>query len=291
MRKNSPKAFSLIELSIVILIIGVIVAGITQSSRLVAQMRLYSARSQTQSSDVGSIKGLVTWLETTSDKSFDDADAVDGAGITNWYDINPQSTLKNNAQQSSGTANLHPIYKANCINSLPCLQFDGSNAYIDTLQTIGTTTEISIFAVMSPRVAAANTEYALVSTHGSWTSNASFTFKHWGSVTGTSAVEYQLPNSVSIRSPNISAGKNYVVDTVDDNTNGTTYSNKTGGSASSTASTKTIGLLNIGAWYNGTARVRYFDGNVGEIIIFNRALKTEERQAVENYLAKKWVIK
>jgi hypothetical protein len=30
---------------------------------------------------------------------------------------------------------------------------------------------------------------------------------------------------------------------------------------------------------------------MGEIIIFNRALKTEERKAVEKYLGQKWGIK
>jgi hypothetical protein len=34
-----------------------------------------------------------------------------------------------------------------------------------------------------------------------------------------------------------------------------------------------------------------FGGNIAELIIFNRALKNEERQAVEDYLGKKWQIK
>jgi prepilin-type N-terminal cleavage/methylation domain-containing protein len=37
---NQNKAFSLIELSIVILIIGILVAGVTSSSRLLKQMKL-----------------------------------------------------------------------------------------------------------------------------------------------------------------------------------------------------------------------------------------------------------
>ncbi|MFM7621329.1 MAG: prepilin-type N-terminal cleavage/methylation domain-containing protein [Alphaproteobacteria bacterium] len=45
--KNFCKAFSLIELSIVILIIGILVAGVTQSSRLIRQMKLLSAQSIT----------------------------------------------------------------------------------------------------------------------------------------------------------------------------------------------------------------------------------------------------
>ena len=68
--KNIKKAFSLIELSIVILIIGILVAGVTQSSRLVSQFRLLSARNITQSSPVHSIKDLLIWLETTSTKSW-----------------------------------------------------------------------------------------------------------------------------------------------------------------------------------------------------------------------------
>lgn len=50
MKNKFNKAFSLIELSIVILIIGILVAGVTSSSRLINQMRLTSARTLTQSS-------------------------------------------------------------------------------------------------------------------------------------------------------------------------------------------------------------------------------------------------
>jgi hypothetical protein len=35
----------------------------------------------------------------------------------------------------------------------------------------------------------------------------------------------------------------------------------------------------------------YYDGDIGEIIIFDRALKTEERQSIEKYLGQKWGIK
>ncbi|MFM7682251.1 MAG: prepilin-type N-terminal cleavage/methylation domain-containing protein, partial [Bacteroidota bacterium] len=60
---NKKLAFSLIELSIVILIIGILVAGVTQSSRLVAQMRLASAQSVTRSADISSIRDMVFWAE------------------------------------------------------------------------------------------------------------------------------------------------------------------------------------------------------------------------------------
>ena len=71
------KAFSLIELSIVILIIGIILAAVTQSSRLISKMKLATAKSLTQSSAVASINNLVLWLEPTMDTSFIDAETDD----------------------------------------------------------------------------------------------------------------------------------------------------------------------------------------------------------------------
>ncbi len=61
------KAFSLIELSVVVLIIGILIAGITQSSRLVRAMKLNTARSLTRSSDVASIRNLTAWFDATAE--------------------------------------------------------------------------------------------------------------------------------------------------------------------------------------------------------------------------------
>lgn len=68
MIKKPNKGFSLVELSIVILIIGVLIAGVSQGIDLLQDSRLAAARMLTQSSRVNSIKNLVTWLETTSEK-------------------------------------------------------------------------------------------------------------------------------------------------------------------------------------------------------------------------------
>ena len=65
--KNKSLAFSLIELSIVILIIGILIAGVTQGSRLVRESRVKTAQTLTQSSDVSSIKDLVLWLDATKE--------------------------------------------------------------------------------------------------------------------------------------------------------------------------------------------------------------------------------
>ena len=127
MKKNS--AFSLIELSIVILIIGILVAGVTQSSRLVAQMKLASAQSITRSADISSIRDLVFWAETSLENSITNSagslQIEDGNSISSWNDINPQISAKINVTQAT-TAN-QPTYKALGINGLPSLSFNGSS--------------------------------------------------------------------------------------------------------------------------------------------------------------------
>ena len=97
MKLINNKAFSLIELSIVILIIGILVAGVTQSSRLIKAMKIQSAKSLTVSSPVPSFKNVTLWLESTLSESFDSAEAQDQLQISTWKDINPQSSFKNNA--------------------------------------------------------------------------------------------------------------------------------------------------------------------------------------------------
>ena len=121
------------------------IAGVSQSSRLIAQSRLKTARAVTQSSDVNSIKGLVTWLEATMEESFSDAEQENDSIITNWFDLNTQSSDKNNARQASATANLHPTFRTSCINNLPCVRFNGSTNYIDTSRTLGSTNELTAF--------------------------------------------------------------------------------------------------------------------------------------------------
>ena len=101
--KKKYSAFSLIELSIVILIIGVLIAGVTQASRLVRQSKLTTARTLTQSSAVNSIKGLLLWLEPTMDNSFKSSETTDANPITTWYDINPQVSLPNTFTSNSSS--------------------------------------------------------------------------------------------------------------------------------------------------------------------------------------------
>ncbi len=132
MKSNKVKAFSLIELSIVILIIGILIAGIINSSSLVRKFRLSTAESITSSSPVAGIKGLELWLETTMDDSFKSGEALDNSPITEWRDINPQSNRKLSVLPPA--TNSKPRYVEKGFDGfIPAVRFDVSMIFFPLL--------------------------------------------------------------------------------------------------------------------------------------------------------------
>jgi len=300
--------FSLIELSIVILVIGILVIGITKGSRIIKDARLKSARSLTISSPVSSTSGLVTWLETTLEKSFDDGEKVDTAigetgTITTWYDINPQNSSLNNATQS-GASSLNPRYIADGINGLPALNFDGNSSDYgdDSLQMSNVTTkDYTVFIVLKTQYSGFGTGVAATAFSSScvlWSditgkANDVIPFAIGGgfaktfvgagtvvvgtTVTGSIAINNNKANIVTITRMMSTGLLSIYINGVADN--------------SSTLTTNVLSdnpNLFIGA--NQLDAGRNYAGEISEIIIFNRVLKDNERGWIDDYLKTKWGI-
>lgn len=299
MKKYS--AFSLIELSVVILIIGILVAGVTQSSRLIKSMNLSSARTQTLSSPVSSISGVIGWWEASLEKSFggsepeEDSDGGTG-GVGTWYDINPQSSYKNNAT-AIATAN-RPGYTtgSSSINGLPTLQFNGTDQYLMFDGTSIANSNYSIF-VVEQRSGAFGMGFMVAGTGDGATDNQLLQVGYrddtnltWGQLGNDYNIDvdaYSLPTPrihSMVFNSTASSPKVYYI-------NGTAQTlNDTYGSAVGTQGLTAYDNASFGLY--GTApNDSYYAGNIGEIIIFNRALKTEERRSIEAYLSKKWKIR
>lgn len=301
---KNKTAFSLIELSIVILIIGIIIAGVTQSSRLIRQFKISAARSQTQSGPVSSIKDLSAWFETTLPTSLIDAEAEDsaltgGTTVSYWYDINNSSTAKRDA--SGGGASTLPYYYANCMSGLPCIRFDGTNDLLTFDGSFLVGVDYTIFVVEQRRAATAN--YFLGNT-ASPSTNTAIEFGYTGTsvvrfAQGSSANYYTVGTSPAIAaytapSPRLHSFVNATIA----NGGTSTFSHYLNGSAtaSSLTSVGTPALSTLTAYANAaigsnnSGGASYFNGDIGELIFYSRALKSEERVAVEDYLLKKWAI-
>ena len=301
---HNKTAFSLIELSIVILIIGIIIAGVTQSSRLIRQFKLSSARSQTQSGPATSVKDLAAWFETTSTASFIDAEAEDsaltgGSTVSYWYDINNASAIKRDGY-SAGGPTTRPYYYANCISGLPCLRFDGVNDVLNFDGTFLVGVDYTIFVVEQRRSQTAL--YFLGRTSASAT-NTAVEFGYSGTSTlrfgqGSPANYYTVGTSPAIAAYTVPSPKlhSFVNATI---ANGSaSFAHYLNGSSTSSTLTA-VGAPALGTLTDYTdaafgssnsAGQVYFSGDLGELIFYTRALKTEERTSVEAYLLKKWGI-
>ena len=128
MKNFHKKAFSLVELSMVILIVGILIAGVSQGIDLYQDMRLATARSLTQNSRVNRIEDLTMWFEATSEKSFENPNPQDGDRIALWKNINFK--LSNRIDVAQSTQASKPFYVRNAINNIPALRFDNAQFLI-----------------------------------------------------------------------------------------------------------------------------------------------------------------
>lgn len=283
MKKQSAslRAFSLIELSIVILVIGILIAGVTQGAALVNKMKLTTARTITESSPVASIKDLEFWVEATSEKSFDDAETAENSPISTWYDLNLQSN-KYNATQST-VAN-KPKYVSKGINDLPAVSFDGVN---DSLNLAAVIPGLANYTVILVEARSAATSGAMIGSSPS------------GAMLGYNGVDDTLLFLFHHSNEGVNDWSQYTIDAYTSPTPRImSFLNRVNGSTGATSVYVNGALLGTaprvlqgdGSYEIGHGLSAYYQGNIGEIIIFNRSLKTEERQSVERYLAKKWKI-
>jgi len=288
-KKQKFSAFSLVELSIVLVVIGIAIAGITQSSTLIGKYRLSAAQSMTQSSPVNSISNLVLWLEPTLESSFLSQEAEDGSEISTWFDQN-QVSIKNNA---TAVATARPIYKKNCINNLPCLYFDEGD-YMTNTSMYDTAISFTMFVVLDFDRYAPNAQQYIyrsrvddVIADGQIfileiSTNMQAGFNYSGQAI---IVQSAASFSGNVKRPYLmtfgeKTGSNYFLRI----NNVEQYSSSSNILANGSKLMKGYTISDSNPSYG------LYKANVAEIIFFNKYLKQEERNEVENYLIKKWKI-
>ncbi|MBU6339688.1 MAG: hypothetical protein KGQ36_06960 [Rickettsiales bacterium] len=301
MKKRNLGAFSLIEMAIVILVVGIIIAGVTQSSSIIARAKVNSARALTQSSPVASTPGLRLWLETLLDESFISTEIVDGGSISTWNDINTQ--VSNKLYARAGTSNI--LYKqVSTINSLPSLYFP-SGAALDffTIATNATGTVVPT-AIPTPNNAFS---YFIVARSEAASSarnifyNGTIASSGWGYGLTTTAKTalFDTAGSISVTAGSATTTAEVISATYSGGTVGTgtlkmytngvleTLSVTNGGSAS--VVTPATGLY-IGSSTSSGSTSTNWKGYISEVILFEKKLSDNDRRSIEQYLGKKYNI-
>jgi hypothetical protein len=226
---------------------------------------------------IGSISGStlrrgLTDLEITSGRTLHlDATTIsasDGDAISSWTDLSGNG---NHAVQATGSK--QPLYKTGIQNGLPVVRFDGSDDQLDA--PISADATVTLFIVAFKRTAAGGSAKVLVSFGGSWViytntgDGAGWLIydgfvRSLGSTPTTATLLGAVFNSTASYDPYV----NGVV--------GTNFNPDDG------YSTQTE--LRIGGWDS-----QWGDYDIGEIILYNSALSSTDREKVENYLMLKWL--
>jgi len=289
--KSSPKAFSLLELSIVILCFGLLIGAISQSSNIYKKYQLSNARSLTLSSEINGIDGLILWLDATRLKSITNSsnstNLKDGDLIKSWKSENPQT--KNIFDFTQANSGEQPSYKEKGINGLPSLFFD-NNSNTTTINRLATahnaslsTAEFTIFAVIQP--IKNTTELGEI-----------FSFK--GS-SGLGFALYKKNVTSNIWSFQTWSGNGWIetiggeaklgtatlLTMMRNNDSSLIFNNAT--LAQSGIAPYELNSETSSSFFVGSG----FDGFISEVIMFDRALMEEDRQIVERYLGRKYGIK
>lgn len=304
MKKNN-RAFSLIELSIVIIIIGILIAGVTQGSRLIDASKVQTAQTTTESSPVASIRGLVLWLESTKEESFPEAELEDGANITAWRDNNPQVTNGNDFEVTTTDGSDNVEYETKGINGLPSVKFSGSQSAADSPTGTSITTPYlayTVFVVYQQDALTTNnaliyngTSSATATGFGIEDNASGFIVLHEGEdAAAFTPVDGDIAarsDTARIAAVTVSANS---VDGIADTQGVKIFIN--GEADFAAAEDMTSNIVTPGALSKFTVGIEdgatdvTMTGQISEVIVIDHVLRKSDRQAIEGYLGQKYGI-
>ena len=274
------RAYSLFELSITVLIIAIIIAGVTQTTTILKKSYLATAQTLTKNSIVNHLDNLMLWYETSLDSSFLDSEIGDSNSISTWIDNNPNALTKNNATQNIAASK--PQYLENIFNkTIPALRFAGDDLLVFDGTSLANNS-YTIFVVEQRRSSASGNYFIGGLTLSSnqnlvlgYRDNVTITQSHYANDLDVTITGYSTPT------PRIHS---FVFDT----TNGKNY--WLNGALTNSAAAQTSALTSFSNAAVGRYNSSFYNGDLAEVIIFKSKLKSEDRRAVEIYLSKKYQI-
>jgi prepilin-type N-terminal cleavage/methylation domain-containing protein len=282
------KAFSLIEISIAIIIIGILIGGITQAIEMFSEASLKGARNLSKSSRISRIDDLSLWLDATSDKAFD-TEKDDKSTISMWKDTNPRSTYPIVGNPVS--ANL-PTYILSAINGLPTASFKKTSSNCMTIPSqsiVNNSEDFTLYLIFSPTslddgiILEKNNATATAFPFSLELNGGYYKFSIKDSTTTLSVLGAKKAN---INKPNLIRLSRTKGSQIEISINGVS-SNK---SDTLTSSTLNTAELAIGC-RNGATPANFINGNIGEIAFFDRNLNDKVKSEIEEYFYKKWKMK
>jgi hypothetical protein len=236
--------------------------------------------------------GLVVWLEA------DEGVTTDGSGnVSQWTDQGP---LGNSAVQSS--AGNRPHLLSSALNGKPMLQFDGSTSYMSVTDTaaLHPAAGVTIIAVGQVQGSGSQDVVAKAQTRDSESYGWQAPYYSYDLGTGNNDVEkgYVTTGAEATGTEADAAISGFhqagLMTMVYDGTAGSESIYRQGQLQTTQSAGATLNYedaserdLTIGA-NAGDGIQNYLQGNIAEVLVYNRALSDTERQQAEGYLADKY---
>jgi hypothetical protein len=232
---------------------------------------------------IGSASGVLNafmtcWLRSDAFVTYS------GSNVSFWAD---QSGQAYNASQSNSSN--QPSLVVNSINGLPAINFNGTSSFMQFPTGFNNFAQgLSIFLVVKPTAATALSQIINLGTGSSNDYNFGI------EINSSSEAEFFVYTSAGSGMTSVSYGSTIgtsaqLIEVIQTGTNATILTN--GANPVTNASMNSIPEpTGRTANYLGQASGggNYFNGEIAEVIIYNTALSTVQRQAVESYLISKF---
>ncbi|GDX36634.1 hypothetical protein LBMAG18_11450 [Alphaproteobacteria bacterium] len=299
MKKNFKKAFSIIELGVVILVITIILSLIRLTENYFAQNKIDNANKYTQDSVVKSTSDLILWFETSDKSSFSEIEQEDLSAVSSWLGSSQFAQQPISFEQK--ITNNRPNFIKSAINNLPAIEFNGVNSFLElnlTDQLIFK--NISIFLVNSSKnfvndqstiisFKTNDNKFSLNNIKKENFYNLQFTIDN----NSKTVEQFNLTKDLSIKTPII------IEASVSETVINFKINNQFVNQFTHNFTSDNINKIILGAYQtyqsnqniNNVDYANFLHGQIAELIIFNRQLTAQESQEINQYLQKKWAIK
>lgn len=272
------RAFSLLEVSITIMIIGILLVAVIGSKQMIKRSRLLAAQAETRSSPISSISDNKLWLESSLDEVSLGEGLATGDSITTWLDSSLNKDAATIAVEGSG-----PTY-SNSINHVQAVKFDSTSA-------------TNHLKIVNPEFLN-NTDYTIIILENKLANNPGGGNYLLGA-SGSFALGYETEGTIIQTHGEAASGVNQasVEATYSDKprmlvfTHTSAHGNKiyvNGTLANEDSSDEAKAHLVDLSTSNPLKIGNNYNGEIGEIVIFDRYLRNRERKDIENYLTDKW---
>jgi prepilin-type N-terminal cleavage/methylation domain-containing protein len=301
--KKTKKAFSLTEISIVITIIGIIIAGIIGSNFVIKKFSIdiASKRPKTAESVIITFTpqlkdNLILWLDAANKNSFSQ-DIIDQDQISYWKSVNFLDTTYKITQNNQTNM---PTYHEYGINNLPAIYFDGNDFLLKNnlnSQLTKNKSEITIFTVLTLEGYSAyiydlynpSTNILFSSqinnNYSSTSSNIKLSYGSTNDASNSSNHESLFDKDKFLKPQIITMiRRNDISQILVNNSN---FGNNSS-SNNSNLPNNVVADFYLGSKNNSSL---FFNGYIAELIIFNKGLSDDQITHINKYLSKKWQIK